>query len=154
MVVLNRAEQWGMAGGRAGGAVLMLLALGACASTSGANSGPGTSIAGPPPDQAAAAPAPPPPAPPPIDLAGRWKLAVAGGSTCAVTLGNSAGASEGSVAPAGGCPGKFFTSRKWTFEHDRLIIRDHKGEVLVELSFAEGHFQGQGTGGAAVTLTR
>jgi hypothetical protein len=71
-----------------------------------------------------------------------------------VTLGDAAGASEGSVAPAGGCPGKFFTSRKWTFEHDRLIIRDHKGEVLVELSFADGRFQGQGTGGAAITLTR
>jgi hypothetical protein len=153
MLNLNRAMLWGVTGGKAGGALLMVLALGACASTSGANSGPGTSIAGSPPQQAAP-PAPPPPAPPPIDLAGRWKLAVAGGSACAVTLGDSAGASEGSVAPAGGCAGKFFTSRKWTFEHDRLIIRDHKGEVLVELSFADGHFQGQGTGGAAVTLTR
>ena len=155
MLILNRAMNWAVTGGRAGGALLMLLALGACASTSGAGSGPATSITGSPPDQAAAVPAPPPPpAPPPVDLAGRWKLPVAGGSACAVTLGDSAGASEGSIAPAGGCPGKFFTSRKWSFEHDRLIIRDHKGEVLVELSFADGHFQGQGTSGAAVTLTR
>jgi Protease inhibitor Inh len=154
MLILNRAMHWGVTAGKAGGALFMLLALGACASTSATNSGLGTSIAGPPPDQASAAPAPPPPAPPPIDLAGRWKLSVAGGSACAVTLGDSAGASEGSIAPAGGCPGRFFTSRKWTFEHDRLIIRDHKGEVLVELSFADGHFQGQGTAGAAVTLTR
>jgi Protease inhibitor Inh len=152
MLILNRPNTGDVTGGRAGGALLMLLALGACASTS---SGPATSIAGTPPDQAAAVAAPPPPpAPPPVDLAGRWKLSVAGGSACAITLGDSAGASEGSVAPAGGCPGKFFTSRKWTFEHDRLIIRDHKGEVLVELSFADGHFQGQGTAGAAVTLTR
>ena len=147
-----------MIGGRAGGAMLVLLALGACASTSGPSSGLGTSVGGSPPDQAAAAPpplpTPPPPQPPPVDLAGRWKLSVAGGGACAVTLGDAAGASEGSVAPAGGCPGKFFTSRKWTFEHDRLIIRDHKGEVLVELSFADGRFQGQGTGGAAITLTR
>ncbi|HEY1981245.1 MAG TPA: AprI/Inh family metalloprotease inhibitor [Xanthobacteraceae bacterium] len=134
----------------------MLLALGACASSgTGSGSGPTTSIAGSPADQAAAVAAPPsPPAPPPVDLAGRWKLSVTGGSACAVTLGDSAGASEGSIAPAGGCPGKFFTSRKWTFEHDRLVIRDHKGEVLVELSFADGHFQGQGSAGAAVTLTR
>jgi len=151
MLILNRTTHWSVTGGKAGGALLMLLALGACASTSGANSGPSTSIAAPPPDQATAAPAP---APPPIDLAGRWKLSVAGSSACAVTLGDSAGASEGSIAPAGGCAGRFFTSRKWTYEHDRLIIRDHKGEVLVELSFADGHFQGQGTAGAAVTLTR
>jgi hypothetical protein len=155
MLILNHPMNWGVTAGRAGGALLMLFALGACASTSGTSSGPATSIAGSPPDQAAAvATPPPPPAPPPVDLAGRWKLSVAGGSACAVTLGDSAGASEGSIAPAGGCPGKFFTSRKWTYEHDRLIIRDHKGEVLVELSFADGHFQGQGTAGAAVTLTR
>ena len=153
MLILNRAVNRGVTRGRAGCALLMLLALGACAS-SGTSNGPTTSIAGGPPDQAAAVATPPPPSPPPIDLAGRWKLSVAGGSACAVTLGDSAGASEGSIAPAGGCPGKFFTSRKWTFEHDRLIIRDHKGEVLVELSFADGHFQGQGTTGAAVTLTR
>jgi hypothetical protein len=153
MLILNRALNWGVTGGRGGCALLMLLAVGACAS-SGTSNGPTTSIAGGPPDQAAAVATPPPPSPPPIDLAGRWKLSVAGGSACAVTLGDSAGASEGSIAPAGGCPGRFFTSRKWTFEHDRLIIRDHKGEVLVELSFADGHFQGQGTAGAAVTLTR
>jgi hypothetical protein len=155
MLILNRALNWGVTGGRGGCALLMLLALGACASSSGTSNGPTTSIAGSPTDQAAAVATPPPPAaPPPVDLAGRWKLSVTGGSACAVTLGDSAGASEGSIAPAGGCPGRFFTSRKWTFEHDRLIIRDHKGEVLVELSFADGHFQGQGTSGAAVTLTR
>ena len=152
MLTLNRPSNWGATGGRTS-ALLMLLALGACASTSGTSSGPTASIAGNAPDQAAAVPAPPP-APPPVDLAGRWKLSVAGGAACVVTLGDSAGASEGSVAPAGGCAGRFFTSRKWTFEHDRLIIRDHKGEVLVELSFADGHFQGQGTAGAVVTLAR
>ena len=79
---------------------------------------------------------------------------MAGGGACVMTLGNSAGAVEGTVAPAGGCPGNFFTSRKWTFEHDRLILRDHKGTALVELSFADGRFQGQGASGAAITLTR
>ena len=24
---------------------------------------------------------------------------------------------EGTIAPEGGCPGKFFTSRKWIYEH-------------------------------------
>ncbi len=71
-----------------------------------------------------------------------------------MTFGGSTGASDGSIAPAGGCPGNFFTSRKWTFEHGALIIRDHKGEVLAELSFAGGRFEGQQTGGGALSLAR
>jgi hypothetical protein len=71
-----------------------------------------------------------------------------------MTLGATPGAAEGTIAPAGGCPGNFFTSRKWTFEHDMLIIRDHKSETLAELSFSAGRFQGQATGGGSITLAR
>jgi hypothetical protein len=71
-----------------------------------------------------------------------------------MTFGDTPGAAEGTVAPAGGCPGNFFTSRKWTFEHDMLIIRDHKGEVLVELAFANGRFEGQGASGGSISLAR
>jgi hypothetical protein len=158
MLVLNQVRRWGAAGVTAGAVTLALAALAGCASTGGSGSGLSAGLGGNPPDQAATAPSsvppPPPPPPPPVDLAGRWKLSVANGGACVVTLGDTAGASEGSVAPAGGCPGKFFTSRKWTFEHDRLILRDHKGEVLVELSFADGRSQGQGLGGGAITLMR
>jgi hypothetical protein len=35
-----------------------------------------------------------------------------------------------------------------------LIVRDHKGEVLAQLSFAEGHFEGQDKDGASLTLSR
>ena len=79
---------------------------------------------------------------------------MAGGGACLMTLGDAPGAADGTVAPAGGCPGNFYTSRKWTYEHDRLIIRDHKSEVLAELSFAEGRFQGQVPNGGAITLAR
>jgi len=127
--------------------VLLLLALNACTSTS--------RLGGP--DQAAAPPptTPPPPAlsPPPVDLAGKWRLSVAGGSACAMTFGGSTGASDGSIAPAGGCPGNFFTSRKWSYENDKLVLRNHKGEVLTQLSFVSGHFEGQAAAGA-VTLAR
>jgi hypothetical protein len=97
---------------------------------------------------------PPPPAPPPVDLAGKWKLSVAGGGACAMTFGDTTGASDGPIAPAGGCPGSFFTSRKWSYEHDMLIVRNHKGEVLVELAFANGHFEGQAVSGGTVSLSR
>jgi hypothetical protein len=73
-----------------------------------------------------------------------------------MTFTDTPGAEEGSIAPTGGCPANFFTSRKWTYEHDMLIIRDHKGEVLADLSFATGRFEGHPAGGSgsSVTLAR
>ena len=108
----------------------------------------------PPPETAAAPPPPPPPSPPPVDLAGRWKLSQTGASGCFMSFGSAPGADQGTIAPEGGCPGKFFTSRKWTFEHGALIIRDHKGEALGQLSFSSGRFAGQGTGGGELSLSR
>ncbi len=135
---------------------LVMAALSACTS-SGRFGGPAPEqvAAFPPPPPAPPPPPPPPPPTPPVDLAGKWKLSAAGGGSCVMTLGNSpATTAEGTVAPAGGCPGNFFTSRKWTYEHDMLIIRDHKGEVLVELSFADGRFAGHAANGGALTLAR
>ena len=131
----------------AAGLLLSLAAASACTSTSQLGSPPSEQVAASPP------PPPPPPQPPPIDVAGRWRLAAATGA-CLMTLAATPGAAEGTIAPAGGCPGNFFTSRKWTFEHDMLIIRDHKSEALAELSFAAGRFQGQANGGGSVTLAR
>ena len=139
------------AGGIKAAAILLVLipvlaGLSGCTSTERLGGGPDQTSTPPPA-------APPPPSPPPVDVAGKWKLSVAGSSACVMTFGGSTGVSDGSIAPAGGCPGSFFTSRKWSYEHDRLVIRNHKGEVLVELSFANGHFEGQGSNGA-VSLTR
>ena len=79
-----------------------------------------------------------------------------GGGACLMNFTDPPGAAEGWIAPTGGCPADFFTSRKWTFEHDVLIIRDHKGEALAELSFATGRFEGHPTGssGGSITLAR
>ena len=87
-------------------------------------------------------------------MAGRWKLTQAGAGGCAMTFGNAPGAAQGTIEPAGGCPGKFFTSRKWTFEHDMLVVRDYKGQVLVELAFADGRFEGKDLNGTAIRLVR
>jgi hypothetical protein len=87
-------------------------------------------------------------------MAGRWKFTAGSGGACNMTFGGAPGASEGTIAPAGGCPGNFFTSRKWTFDHDALTIRNHKGEPLAELAFAGGHFEGHETNGATVSLSR
>ena len=71
-----------------------------------------------------------------------------------MTFGNAPGAVQGTIAPEGGCPGNFFTSRKWTFEHGALIIRDHKGQPLAQVSFSDGRFVGQATAGGEISLSR
>jgi Protease inhibitor Inh len=124
--------------------VLALTSAGGCANHAEA-----------PPEVAAAPPPPPPPSqPPPIPLTGRWRLVAAGGGACFMNFTQVTGTGQGTIAPEGGCPGNFFTSRKWTFEHGALIIRDHKSDVLAELSLAGGRFEGHQTGGAALSLSR
>jgi hypothetical protein len=115
---------------------------------------PGCAGSQPQPETAAAPPPPPPPAPPPIELAGRWRLSQVGAAGCFMNFGSAPAADQGTIAPEGGCPGKFFTSRKWTFEHGVLIIRDHKSEALAQLSFANGRFDGQANGGAEISISR
>ena len=61
---------------------------------------------------------------------------------------------QGTIAPEGGCPGNFFTSRKWTFEHGMLIMRDFKGRPLAQLSYSGDHFEGQEANGGALTLSK
>jgi hypothetical protein len=92
---------------------------------------------------------------PPEPMAGRWQLAAAGASQCVMNFGATADAGEGTIAPEGGCPGNFFTSRKWTFEQGSLVIRDHNGQPLGQLALASpGRFDGKATGGQQVTLNR
>jgi hypothetical protein len=95
------------------------------------------------------------PSPPPVNMAGRWMLASPGRGQCNMTFRAASPAdAEGTIAPEGGCPGKFFTSRKWTFDSTGLSIRDHNSEPLAQLSAAGGSFNGKATTGDPVTLTR
>jgi Protease inhibitor Inh len=92
---------------------------------------------------------------PPSDMAGRWTLSSAGSSSCAMTLGAAPGASEGTIAPAGGCPFNFFTSRKWTYSEAGLTIRDHNAQTLAQLTPAgPGRFEGKTPAGQQVALSR
>jgi hypothetical protein len=140
---LARKRRWSGPAAKAAAALLIIAAAGGCASNRAE-----------PPPEAAAPPPPPPPSPPPIDLTGRWRLTAGGSGGCFMNFGHAPAAAQGTIAPEGGCPGNFFTSRKWTFEHGALIIRDHKSEGLAELSFAGGRFEGHQTGGGALSLAR
>ena len=92
---------------------------------------------------------------PPESMSGRWQLAAPGLSQCAMTFGASQSEGEGTIAPEGGCPGNFYTSRKWTFEQGSLVIRDHNGQPLGQLAqAAPGRFDGKATNGQQVLLSR
>jgi Protease inhibitor Inh len=92
---------------------------------------------------------------PPTNLAGKWTLSSAGAGSCAMTFGAQPEASEGTIAPAGGCPFNFFTSRKWSYTTAGLVIRDHNAQTLAQLSPAgDGRFEGRTSAGQDITLSR
>jgi hypothetical protein len=93
---------------------------------------------------------------PPVNMAGRWTLSAIGAGSCAMTFGASqADVTEGTIAPAGGCPFNFFTSRKWTYTTAGLIIRDHNAQVLAQLAPAGGdRFEGKTGAGQDIALSR
>jgi hypothetical protein len=108
-------------------------------------------------------PPPPPPTaqtaaratPPPVEMAGRWQLTSTAGGTCAMVFAATPGSGEGTIAPQGGCPGKFFTSRRWVYDQDALVIRDHTGAPLARLAFSPpARFEGQSAPGETISLTR
>jgi hypothetical protein len=88
-------------------------------------------------------------------MAGRWLLNAGGGGQCGMTFSTaSPTASDGTIAPEGGCPGKFFTSRKWSYDAFGLVIRDHTGAALARLSAAASGFEGKSSAGEPVALMR
>jgi hypothetical protein len=91
----------------------------------------------------------------PEPMGGRWQFAAPGVSQCVMNFGGAPSDAEGTIAPEGGCPGNFYTSRKWAFEQGALVIRDHNGQPLGQLALAApGRFDGKAANGQPVTLTR
>src|SRR5262249_23852402 len=94
------------------------LAIGAAAALAGSGGGGGSSgiSEAPPPPPTAQPAAKAASTPPPVDMAGRWQLASTAGGACAMVFAATPGSGDGTIAPQGGCPGKFFTSRRWGYE--------------------------------------
>jgi hypothetical protein len=92
---------------------------------------------------------------PTTDLAGQWTLSAPGAGSCVMNFAGPPGTVEGTIAPAGGCPFSFFTSRKWNYVTGGLIIRDQKSEVLAQLSpIGPDRYEGRTSDGQDVTLSR
>ena len=119
---------------RTGQGMLMAVMLGACATEQG--------------------PAPTPT--PQSDMSGRWLLSAPNAPPCSMEFGGAPGQVDGSIVPDGGCPGKFFTSKRWTFAQDTLTltITDRESVPLARLTLAGGGFAGKSAAGLPVTLSR
>jgi hypothetical protein len=105
--------------------------------------------------QTAAAPSGPVAAPPPVNLAGKWTLSATGAGSCAMTFGAQPEAADGTIAPAGGCPYNFFTSRKWSYTSAGLMIRDHNAQTLAQLQpVGDARFEGKTNAGQDIALSR
>ena len=87
-------------------------------------------------------------------MAGRWILAAPNAPTCGINFSGASGVQQGSLAPEGGCPERFFLSRSWMLSQNALSIIDDGGQVLAQLTFANGVFSGTSAAGTPVTLTR
>jgi hypothetical protein len=88
------------------------------------------------------------------EMVGRWTLTSSDGS-CVMNFGGVPGETEGTISPEGGCPGGMFTSRRWTFEQNTVVIRDHNGEVLARVAgIGAARLDGQSLNGDAISLTR
>lgn len=152
MTGIGRAKRLLVGAAKTAAALLALASLCACS---------GNPLQPEPAPVAAPAPTPPPPTTPPVDLAGRWQFSAAAGSSCFMTFADAAtapaqqeAAPQGTIAPEGGCPGNFFMSRKWTFEHDALIMRDFRGRALAQLSYSGDRFEGQDASLGALSLSK
>jgi hypothetical protein len=93
------------------------------------------------------------PAVPPVNLAGRWRLVSANGGACGMTF--TAAGLEGTIAPEGGCPASFFTSRRWVFQNGALVIQDHRQKPLISMKQnGAGRFEGVLANNEAIWLER
>jgi len=91
---------------------------------------------------------------PKVDMNGRWLLSAKNTPPCDMEFLASADGQSGSIIPEGGCPEDFFKSRIWSFETGDLVIQNRDNELLAQLRFVGGRFEGQSTIGTPVILAR
>jgi hypothetical protein len=91
---------------------------------------------------------------PELTMPGRWMLSAPNAPACGMNFSGKPGATEGIVSPEGGCPERFFTSRRWTLQQSALTISDDDNNQLALLNYAGGHFEGKSNTDTPVTLDR
>jgi hypothetical protein len=89
-----------------------------------------------------------------LTIPGRWILSTANAPTCGLEFGGAAGGRAGSVSPDGGCPGKFYMSRRWSMDDGGITITDAEKQPLAHFRLVGDRYEGQSTGGTSMTLSR
>lgn len=96
----------------------------------------------------------PPPGAADLTMVGRWMLAAPNAPACGLNFTAKPGATEGAVVPEGGCPERFFTSRRWTLQQSALTISDDEKNALGQFILGADGFEGKSNAGTPLTLTR
>ncbi len=108
-----------------------------------ANCGGGASLTSDPPDK-----------PSPTDVMdGRWTLAAPNAPSCGISF-TAPQPNAGSTTPDGGCPERFYLSRRWRLAEGTLTIVDADDTPLGTFRVNGDRFEGKSSAGAALTLSR
>ncbi|HXD45074.1 MAG TPA: AprI/Inh family metalloprotease inhibitor [Pseudolabrys sp.] len=92
--------------------------------------------------------------PAPESMNGRWLLTAPNAPPCGLNFAGSPGALAGTISPEGGCPERFYLSRRWSIGESGLTIGDEDNNMLGALTFSGGQFSGTSASGTPVKLTR
>src|SRR4029078_718608 len=65
-----------------------------------------------------------------LTIPGRWILSTANAPLGGLECGGAASARAGSVSPDGGCPEKFYMSRRWSMDGGAITITDAENQPL------------------------
>jgi hypothetical protein len=89
-----------------------------------------------------------------LSIPGRWILSTANAPTCGLEFRGAASGRAGSVSPDGGCPEKFYTSRRWSMDGGAITITDAESQPLANFRLVGDRYEGQSTNGTPMTLSR
>jgi hypothetical protein len=89
-----------------------------------------------------------------LTIPGRWILSTANAPTCGLEFGGAAGGRAGSVSPDGGCPGKFYMSRRWSMDDGAITNTDAESQPLAQFRLVGDRYEGQSTSGTPMVLSR
>jgi len=92
--------------------------------------------------------------PAPDSMNGRWVLSEPNAPPCTMTFAGGEGALTGTISPDGGCPERFYLSRRWSIGADGLTIADDAMNALGTLTYSGDRFAGKSAAGMPVTLSR
>lgn len=84
---------------------------------------------------------------------GRWILTAPNAPSCGLTF-TAPSPASGSATPDGGCPERFYLSRRWRLADGTLIIVDADDTTLGTFRVNGDRFEGRSEAGTPLTLLR